>query len=91
MFKGIFISNSYIKDKNLNSNERIILGFLELFNKYIDDKRLTNKTISSCTGISESIVNKSLKRLEAEGYIKIKFIYHKKTMIKLGKEITILK
>lgn len=94
MSNGVFVANKYLRDKKLNSNEKLVMGYLVLFNKYYYDEEnnlLTNKKVAIELGMSDSSIANILNKLEEKGYIKVKFVYHKKTMIKLGKKVDILK
>lgn len=94
MSNGVFVANKYLRDKELNSNEKLVMGYLVLFNKYYyneENNLLTNKKVAIELGIGEGSVASILKRLEDKGYIKVKYVYHKKTMIKLGKKVEVLR
>lgn len=89
-FNGIYIDKKYIFDKELNSNEKILLGLITYANKYYSDDLITSQYLANVLDISISTIEKLLKRLEKDNYIKISMQYHKKTEIKLGKKIEVV-
>ena len=65
----IKISNSVLKDKNLNSNDKIIYSLIINLTKSKGYCWATNKSISDTTNISQRAVQNSINKL-----IKIKYI-----------------
>lgn len=82
-FKGIYVPNLYVFDKDLNSNMKLILSLLLYINKYYDNRIIQVKYLSSLLYISERTILRELKKLEELGYIKSELAAHKN--ITLGK------
>ena len=103
-FNGIYIDKKYIFDKELNSNEKILLGLITYANKYYSDDLITSQYLEYMEKLdlqifTENFPKKSAKLfsnididylLEKDNYIKISMQYHKKTEIKLGKKIEVV-
>lgn len=82
-FKGIYVHNLYVFDKDLNSNMKLILFLLLYINKYYENRIIKVKYLSSLLVITETTVSRELKKLEELGYIKSELAVHKN--ITLGK------
>ena len=82
-FKGIYVTNLYVFDKDLNSNMKLILFLLLYINKYYENRIIKVKYLSSLLVITETTVSRELKKLEELGYIKSELAVHKN--ITLGK------
>lgn len=82
-FKGIYVPNLYVFDKDLNSNMKLILSLLLYINKYYENRIIKVKYLSSLLAITETTVSRKLKKLEELGYIKSELAAHKN--ITLGK------
>lgn len=87
-FNGVYIPNSYLYDKNLNGNMKLLLAILlDIENNY-GNRIIKVVYLARLLSISDATVSKELKKLEDNGYIESKIVTHKN--IALGKKFKVL-
>ena len=89
VFGSISIHSVFLRRKDLTLNEKVVFSLLRYFKKVFPDDLITSKDIANELGLSITTVDNTLKKLEAKNIIEIKMVYHKKTKIALGKQITL--
>lgn len=87
-FNGVYIANSYLYDKNLNGNMKLLLAILLDIEKNYANRIIKVVYLARLLSISDSTVSKELKKLEDNGYIESKIVTHKN--IVLGKKFKVL-